>query len=126
MDATVFPSYYEPWGYTPLESIAFGVPTVTTSLSGFGQWVLTSSEATFENSGVNVAARCDNNYSATVDSICRSLRFLIDADAPLSNAISNAAIATSDRAAWSFFISYYEQAYAIAERNRDKRTGREI
>lgn len=38
MDATVFPSYYEPWGYTPLESIAFGVPTITTDLSGFGKW----------------------------------------------------------------------------------------
>ena len=36
MDATVYPSYYEPWGYTPLESIAFGIPTVTTDLAGFG------------------------------------------------------------------------------------------
>jgi phosphorylase/glycogen(starch) synthase len=35
----LFPSYYEPWGYTPLESIAFSVPTITTSLSGFGLWV---------------------------------------------------------------------------------------
>ena len=35
-DLTVFPSYYEPWGYTPLESIARGVPAVTSNLSGFG------------------------------------------------------------------------------------------
>ena len=35
MDATVYPSYYEPWGYTPLESIAFGIPTITTDLAGF-------------------------------------------------------------------------------------------
>src|SRR5215468_8612106 len=41
MDATVFPSYYEPWGYTPLESIAFGIPTVTTDLAGFGLWART-------------------------------------------------------------------------------------
>ena len=33
MDATVYPSYYEPWGYTPLESIAFGIPTITTILA---------------------------------------------------------------------------------------------
>ena len=39
LDLTVFPSYYEPWGYTPLESLAFAVPTVTTSLAGFGVWV---------------------------------------------------------------------------------------
>lgn len=38
-DLTVFPSYYEPWGYAPLESIAFRVPTMITSLAGFSQWV---------------------------------------------------------------------------------------
>ena len=38
-DLSVFPSYYEPWGYTPLESVAFGIPTITTSLAGFGMWV---------------------------------------------------------------------------------------
>src|SRR5664280_560504 len=35
-DLSVFPSYYEPWGYTPLESQMFSIPTVTTSLSGYG------------------------------------------------------------------------------------------
>ena len=38
LDLTLFPSYYEPWGYTPMESAAFGIPTVTTSLAGFRQW----------------------------------------------------------------------------------------
>jgi len=38
-DLSVYPSYYEPWGYTPLESIAFHVPTVTTDLTGFGLWI---------------------------------------------------------------------------------------
>lgn len=37
-DLSVFPSYYEPWGYTPLESIAFKIPTITTSYAGFGDW----------------------------------------------------------------------------------------
>ena len=35
----IFPSYYEPWGYTPLESIALGVPAVTSDLAGFGSYV---------------------------------------------------------------------------------------
>ena len=35
----VFPSYYEPWGYTPLESIALGVPAMTSDLSGFGSYL---------------------------------------------------------------------------------------
>ncbi|RLD89738.1 MAG: alpha-glucan family phosphorylase, partial [Bacteroidetes bacterium] len=38
-DLSVFPSYYEPWGYTPMESIAFKVPTITTSFAGFGEWI---------------------------------------------------------------------------------------
>ncbi|MDE6331085.1 MAG: glycogen/starch synthase, partial [Muribaculaceae bacterium] len=54
LDATVFPSYYEPWGYTPLESVAFGVPTITTSLSGFGQWILGNFENSFDVCGVRV------------------------------------------------------------------------
>ena len=38
MDLTIYPSYYEPWGYTPLESVRYGVPTITTTLAGFGLW----------------------------------------------------------------------------------------
>ena len=38
-DLCVYPSYYEPWGYTPLEAIAFHVPCITTDLAGFGLWV---------------------------------------------------------------------------------------
>jgi glycogen phosphorylase/synthase len=39
LDLGVFASYYEPWGYTPLESISFGVPTITSDLAGFGRAV---------------------------------------------------------------------------------------
>jgi glycogen(starch) synthase len=35
----IFPSAYEPWGYTPLECMALGVPAVTSDLSGFGRYV---------------------------------------------------------------------------------------
>lgn len=124
-DATIFPSYYEPWGYTPLESVAFGVPTITTSLSGFGQWILEDTDATFEESGVNVAERTDSNYGAVVDSISRSIRFLVNADAALTDHIRQAAMATAGRAAWANFIKYYEEAYAIAEANRDRRMASE-
>ncbi|MDE6304679.1 MAG: glycogen/starch synthase [Paramuribaculum sp.] len=121
MDATVFPSYYEPWGYTPLESVAFGVPTVTTSLSGFGQWVMSTSEPTFEISGVNVIGRTDSNYDAVVDTIARSLRFLIDDKAAELAEISEAARATAARASWSNFIAFYLEAFAIAIKNEKAR-----
>ena len=121
MDATVFPSYYEPWGYTPLESIAFGVPTLTTSLSGFGQWILQHFEDSFSDSGVSVAERNDGNYPAVVDSIARSLKFLTCCDDLTAKEISAKAMATASKANWSLFISHYLKAYSIALANEQKR-----
>lgn len=121
LDATVFPSYYEPWGYTPLESVAFGVPTVTTSLSGFGQWVMHTSEPSFETSGVAVIGRGDGNYNEVVEGIALDLKFLTEADDVTYKTISAAAMATSDRAAWKYFITYYIQAYNIALNNARQR-----
>lgn len=114
LDATVFPSYYEPWGYTPLESIAFGVPTVTTSLSGFGQWILRGFTDSFESTGVVVVERNDGNYDGVVDSIARSLNFLVSSDPSVRSTISHQAMATASKANWSLFIDYYYEAFEIA------------
>ncbi|WP_295731445.1 glycosyltransferase [uncultured Muribaculum sp.] len=121
MDATVFPSYYEPWGYTPLESIAFGVPTVTTTLSGFGQWVLSTEDNTFAECGVNVIARGDFNYDEVADRIARSLQYLIAADQQQTTLIRSRAIHMATLAAWSYFIEYYVDAFHIALDNAHSR-----
>lgn len=120
VDATVFPSYYEPWGYTPLESVAFGVPTVTTTLSGFGQWILNDLDNGFEKSGVNVIERTDHSYSSSVENIAESLMTLINADKKQITAISDSARNTAGKASWTYFIDYYIKAFdkAIASRNR--------
>ena len=117
MDATVFPSYYEPWGYTPLESIAFGVPTITTSLSGFGQWILSAFKNNFDDCGVNVIARGDYNYDSVCENIARSLKYLVDCGGDASATISKSAMKTAAQAAWSNFISYYEEAFEVALKN---------
>ncbi|MEE4178439.1 MAG: alpha-glucan family phosphorylase [Bacteroides sp.] len=64
LDLTAFPSYYEPWGYTPLESLAFRVPSVTTSLAGFGIWA----KETFPDLGKALAVikRTDDNAEEVV------------------------------------------------------------
>lgn len=121
MDATVFPSYYEPWGYTPLESVAFGVPTITTSLSGFGQWVLSLKTNGFVKSGVEVIGRNDSNYGQVVESISSRLNELADATPAKRTKISKAASATADKAAWKYFISYYVEAFGIALKNAKSR-----
>ncbi|MBD5254544.1 MAG: glycosyltransferase [Barnesiella sp.] len=125
MDATVFPSYYEPWGYTPLESVAFGVPTITTSLSGFGQWVMSSRGMDLNSTGVGVVARNDNNYHEVVSSIADDLKLLSCADAETRESISKQALTTADQANWNLFIEYYIDAFRIAldkeiQRNESK------
>lgn len=121
-DATVFPSYYEPWGYTPLESVAFGVPTVTTSLSGFGQWALKTSENYFDECGVNVIGRGDSNYESVVDNIAHSIEYLTCADEKEIKKIHKAAMHTASEAAWPKFMVYYDEAYALALSKAEERT----
>lgn len=121
LDATVFPSYYEPWGYTPLESVAFGVPTVTTSLSGFGQWVLNVSKNDFNESGVNVVARNDSNYHEVVDAIANSLEDLLLKSPAERAKIAKSAMTTANKAAWSHFIKYYIEAFDKALTNAANR-----
>lgn len=120
-DATVFPSYYEPWGYTPLESVAFHVPTVTTSLSGFGAWILSNFTDDFESCGVNVVERTDSNYGQAVDSIARDINFLVNADESVMKHIRNAARDTAKSVSWQEFMQYYEKAFAIALENENIR-----
>lgn len=124
MDATVFPSYYEPWGYTPLESIAFGVPTITTTLSGFGQWILSTEDATFSECGVNVVARGDFNYNEVADRIAKSLEYLVNSNPASLAMISSRAMNTASLAAWSYFIEYYVKAFEVALNAAAQRIGK--
>ncbi|MDE6810674.1 MAG: glycogen/starch synthase [Muribaculaceae bacterium] len=121
VDATVFPSYYEPWGYTPLESVAFGVPTVTTSLSGFGQWILSDVTNGFKNSGVEVVSRTDHSYWESVDNIANAIMSLINDNKKGLTTISAAARDTAAKAAWTYFIDYYIEAFDKAFESRNKR-----
>jgi len=121
LDATAFPSYYEPWGYTPLESIAFGVPTVTTSLSGFGQWILSTSASDFATSGVMVIPRNDSNYNEVVTALAEDFRTLANATGEFREKVSKAARATAEKAEWNYFITYYIDAYRQALEAADKR-----
>ncbi|MDE6282856.1 MAG: glycosyltransferase, partial [Muribaculaceae bacterium] len=121
IDLTAFPSYYEPWGYTPLESVAFGVPTVTTSLSGFGQWVLSTGKNGFDKSGVVVIQRTDSNYHQVVGSLADAMLKMSKESPDEIAAISAEAHATAEKAEWNYFITYYVEAFRIALAAADKR-----
>lgn len=129
IDITVFASYYEPWGYTPLESIAFGVPTVTTDKSGFGQWVesdvahgcIEDPMQSLETTGVEVAPRDDNSYWSTVAKIARTISEYSEADSKSVSTARKAAKTTAELADWQKFIVKYDEAFEIALGHRDLR-----
>ena len=117
MDVSVFPSYYEPWGYTPLESCAFHVPTITTSLAGFGAWAAKQKD----QYGVIVIERNDSNFEQVATHIADDLlRFDRLSKEDKARARKEAA-AVAKKADWKHFFKYYRQAYEIAITNSQKR-----
>lgn len=113
LDLTLFPSYYEPWGYTPLESLAFGVPTLTTSLAGFGMWVR-SHCGQQDHPGIMVVDRDDHNYADVVKSVsARIAEFAKLGSEEQKNYMYNAK-EVSSIALWENQIKYYQRAYAKA------------
>ena len=123
-DLAVYPSYYEPWGYTPLEATAFHVPCITTSLSGFGLWA--NKEMGHQSKiqdGVEVITRNDYNFNEVVDNIVSTIATYSALDSRKQNAIRKKAASLSEKALWKHFIQYYFEAYNIALRNRNQRLG---
>ena len=121
MDATAFPSYYEPWGYTPLESVAFGIPTITTQLSGFGQWVIGHDASTLKATGVEVLRRYDDNFTAVSQQLADTIVSLSKMDKSAKSAIDTAASKLAAEAEWKNFIVYYQEAFHIALQRAQER-----
>lgn len=114
LDLTIFPSYYEPWGYTPMESVAFGVPTITDDKAGFGQWVLDNFHNGIEQCGVQVVERGDTNYDKACDGIARAALAYAEANANGRLHARNLAFLTSAKTDWKYFIAFYDKAFRIA------------
>ena len=138
LDLTVYPSYYEPWGYTPLESVAFKVPCITTSLAGFGLWALdvkntAGKSATnhakpaalkpcyLDKDGVEVIQRSDYNYNEVADRIRDEIIGFSKLSDKEVDTARKAAAKLAEKAQWKYFISYYYKAYDIALRRAEQR-----
>lgn len=119
MDLTVFPSYYEPWGYTPLESIAFAVPTITTDLSGFGQWV--SHNPQDIKDGVGVIHRSDYNGYLVASQIAEMMFEFATFNENEINNIRKRASIIAEEALWKHFIHFYDKAYHLALTKKNDR-----
>ena len=114
-DLCVYPSYYEPWGYTPLEAVAFKVPCITTDLAGFGLWAngMFGHYGELED-GVKVIHRTDYNYSEVADAIKDAVAKFSTMTPKEIDTCRKAAEKLSKKALWSEFIKFYDEAYDIA------------
>lgn len=120
-DFCIYPSYYEPWGYTCHESLAFGIPCLTTNLTGFGQWVnrLVGHKSSLKD-GVEVIDRNDSNYVSAVDSIAKSIEDFVALTPQEIKAIRRKASNMAKKAMWDDFINNYLQAFSFALENKNK------
>ena len=121
-DLCIYPSYYEPWGYTPLEAVAFKVPCITTDLAGFGLWANKEFGRYGEiEDGVKVIHRTDYNYSEVADAIKDTVAHFSGMTQKQVDECRKHADALSKKALWSEFIKYYYEAYDIALRKAEAR-----
>ncbi len=122
LDLSVFPSYYEPWGYTPLESLAFKVPTVTTTLAGFGLWV--NEYYTKDHPGISVIERGESNYSEVVDGVCEKIVEVSSLDKKGEKKYRDNAKSVSEIALWRNNLKFYKEAYSLAIERVIERKGK--
>ncbi|MBP5740790.1 MAG: DUF3417 domain-containing protein, partial [Bacteroidales bacterium] len=113
MDLAVFPSYYEPWGYTPLEALAFRVPTLTTTLAGFGLWVK-EHYGKRSHPGITVVDRNDSNYFDVVAAVKARILEIAGLDKTTRLKYRENAREVASIALWENQITYYNKAYSMA------------
>ncbi|MDD3741145.1 MAG: alpha-glucan family phosphorylase, partial [Bacteroidales bacterium] len=112
LDLTAFISYYEPWGYTPLESVAFGIPTITTDLAGFGRWM--KSILDVKDKCVEVISRDEDNSEEVVDKAADYINDFLSLTESDREKLSEASRSASEKALWSSLIVKYLEAYTLA------------
>ena len=110
-DLGVFPSWYEPWGYTPQESAAHAVPTVTTDLSGFGMWVRSSQR---DKNGVTIICRRQTSYDETAASLRDVLLHYASLPEEQMQEHRHMVRHVAEGCSWEQFFPYYVQAYGLA------------
>ncbi len=110
-DFSVFPSYYEPWGYTPLESVALGIPTLTSDVSGFGKFVQQECK---DNEAVTVVSRQVGDNDKVIDEIVSAMRRFLNLTDKGMAKVSEAALQVAEKLLWKDLIVNYQKAWDVA------------
>ena len=109
----VFPSYYEPWGYTPVECLARGVSAITSDLSGFGNYIKQLPKGD-ENHGMYLIEREDKDFDSVAEQLCEKLLKFVKGTSKKRIQTRNKAEDLSEEFDWKNLIDHYEHAYGLA------------
>jgi glycogen(starch) synthase len=109
----IFPSYYEPWGYTPMEAIAMGIPAITTDLSGFGAYVQRHIPDAADN-GCLVLNRRYHGFDQAADDMANYLFDFVRLNRRQRIELRNKTERLGELFDWSTLVRHYHQAHDLA------------
>ena len=109
----VFPSFYEPWGYTPMECVAHGVPTITSDLSGFGSYV-SRMVPDHEADGIFITQRRGRSFDAAAEQVTDWMLDFCRLDRRDRIRLRNRVEHRADEFDWSVMIGHYDQVHRRA------------
>ncbi|MCA8936243.1 MAG: alpha-glucan family phosphorylase [Planctomycetes bacterium] len=118
-ELTLYPSSYEPWGYTPLESLAYNVPTVTSDHAGFGRWV--QQLESVEPNACMVLKRDGTSYEEARDKLARHILAFFQLGHDAREMARHGAWDIAKQAHWDTFVNNYFDAFEKALGQRRKR-----
>lgn len=111
MDFSCFPSFYEPWGYTPAESLGVGVPTITTDCAGFGLWART--QGLESKDGIDVLDRLGVTVDEARDELVRVIERHLCYPRE-HGGMAKACLAAAEKASWNHLVQHYHTAFERA------------
>ncbi len=109
----IFPSYYEPWGYTPLECLASGIPSVTSDLSGFGDYVI-NNVPNHEVNGMFITKRKFRSFNDSAEELANILFAFVKQDRRERIGLRYKSEEAALQFGWSNLRKYYDEAYEKA------------
>lgn len=120
----VFPSYYEPWGYTPMECAVMGVPAVTSDLSGFGAYAQ-KYVPDHEEQGLKVLNRSTQSFEQSADELAEYLYRFVRLNRRQRIELRNRVERLSEKFDWSLLAQSYHEAHTMAlQRTEGRAPGR--
>ncbi len=109
----IFPSWYEPWGYTPMECVALGVPPITSDLSGFGTYV-EEHIADWEAHGLCILRRRDRSDEEAVEALVARVLEFLETDRRGRIAMRNRVESLAEEFDWANLVRRYDEAHRLA------------